>query len=180
MTTETTETIEDEPETETVQPIEAEGAWRARVASELAAAEASAEACREVERAAYLRVDTARGDHQIGNVDRGTWLKAARVLSAAQEATAAADSKVRAVEREHARQLAGRAAVARAVRILDRDVREAEIAHSRERSRELFAAIASCLVELDRLPGLPPLSSAGRAYDQAMSGLNNLRALFLR
>lgn len=107
MTAETVETsTETATETEIAQPIEDEHVWTSRVASELAAAEASAEACRAIEAEKFAAVDRARGDHALGMVDRGTWLKAARALSQSQENTAAADSKVRAVEREHARQAA--------------------------------------------------------------------------
>ena len=164
--------------TTTAAEIEPGYAFEARVKAALEEASKAAAAAAEAERAAYSDVDRLRGDHALGLIQRGQLLVGQRRLSAAQEASATAASVLRATERDIARQREARHALEVAAARQERQEREALKAASRERAAELWQRVFADLAEIDQLPGLPPLSSAGRAFDQAMGSLTQLRRIF--
>jgi hypothetical protein len=153
-------------------------AFENRVRARLEEASQASAAAAAAERSAFDEVDRLRGDHALGLVERGRLLKGQRELARKQGEAADAAAAVRAVERSVAREREARDAVERAIANRERQSREQERAASRVRAQELWTQIFSHLDEIDRLPGLPRLSSAGRAYDAAVGGLDQLRRLF--
>lgn len=112
--------------------------------TELAEAHDAVTAAEAAERTAFDQVDFMREEFSVGRVKRGEWQKAQRALAGAQEATAVARAKVRAVTRdEQAQRALAEAMAVEAWRLVVPELVKDRAALERELKQLLVGILAS-------------------------------------